>query len=44
LSLEECAWVDGYHQRVLDRLAPLVDDETLAWLKRATAPLNSDGL
>jgi Xaa-Pro aminopeptidase len=36
---DEIAWLDAYHRRVRDALAPLVDDETRAWLEASTAPL-----
>jgi Xaa-Pro aminopeptidase len=39
LTLEETDWFDGYHARVAQMLAPLVDAETRAWLAAATRPL-----
>ena len=39
LSATEREWVDAYHARVREALAPLVQGEVLAWLKQATAPL-----
>jgi len=41
LRADERAWLDAYHARVADALAPLLADdaETLAWLRAATAPL-----
>ena len=39
LTAEEAAWVDGYHARVRERIGPLVDPETAAWLEEATRPL-----
>ncbi|SFL89479.1 aminopeptidase P family protein [Methylobacterium pseudosasicola] len=39
LAPEERAWIDAYHARVRDTLAPHLDAETRAWLDRATAPL-----
>ena len=39
LTAEEVAWVDGYHARVRERIGPLVDPETAAWLDEATRPL-----
>jgi Xaa-Pro aminopeptidase len=39
LSAEERAWLNAYHARVLREIGPLVDEETRAWLERATAPL-----
>jgi Xaa-Pro aminopeptidase len=32
-------WLDAYHARVRQTIAPLVDAETRAWLEQATAPL-----
>ena len=42
LTGDERAWLDGYHARVAETLAPLLagDGETLAWLRAATAPLD----
>lgn len=39
LSREELDWLNGYHARVRERLAPLLKDEALAWLEARTAPL-----
>jgi Xaa-Pro aminopeptidase len=39
LSPAERDWLDAYHARVRDSLAPLVDEETRAWLAQATAKL-----
>jgi Xaa-Pro aminopeptidase len=39
LSEGERAWLDAYHARVRERLAPEVDEETRAWLEAATQPL-----
>ncbi|MCT7375037.1 aminopeptidase P family protein [Chelativorans salis] len=39
LSVEERAWLDAYHKRVFEEVGPLVDGETAAWLRGATAPL-----
>ena len=39
LTPEEANWFDGYHARVAQVLAPLVDAETRAWLAAATRPL-----
>ena len=43
LAEDERAWLDGYHARVAETLAPLLDGdaETLAWLRAATAPLET---
>jgi len=32
-------WINVYHTNVMDELAPLLDEETHAWLAQATAPL-----
>ena len=42
LTADERAWLDAYHARVAETLAPLLADDsaTLAWLKAATAPLD----
>jgi Xaa-Pro aminopeptidase len=39
LTLEELGWLDRYHARVREEIAPLVDANTRAWLEIATAPL-----
>jgi Xaa-Pro aminopeptidase len=39
LEDDEIAWLDGYHIRVREVLAPLVDAETARWLDEATAPI-----
>ena len=43
LNDQELDWVNAYHQRVWDEIAPLLKgkgkDEALAWLKNATAPI-----
>lgn len=39
LSSEELEWVNHYHAEVYDKLAPLLDQEHRAWLKRETAAL-----
>ncbi|WP_245986655.1 aminopeptidase P family protein [Azospirillum thermophilum] len=41
LGAEEAAWIDRYHARVRDSLAPVLDAADAAWLERATAPLDS---
>jgi Xaa-Pro aminopeptidase len=38
---DEIGWLDAYHARVLETLAPLVDGETRAWLGAATRPCGS---
>ena len=39
LDEDEIAWLDAYHARVRETIAPLVDAETARWLAEATAPL-----
>jgi Xaa-Pro aminopeptidase len=39
LTAAEAEWVDAYHARVHDTLAPLLDTATRAWLLAATVPL-----
>ena len=39
MTADEIAWLDVYHRRVRDTLAPLIDSETRTWLDAATAPL-----
>ncbi len=39
LDPAERAWLDAYHARVAESLAPLVDAETERWLRTACAPL-----
>lgn len=39
MSEEEIAWVDNYHKRVYDTLAPHLTDTERAWLAAATSPL-----
>ncbi|WP_159593596.1 aminopeptidase P family protein [Chelativorans xinjiangense] len=39
LTAEERKWLDAYHGRVFEEVGPLVDGETAAWLRGATAPL-----
>ena len=43
LTADERAWLDTYHARVAETLAPLLanDTVTLAWLRAATAPLTA---
>jgi Xaa-Pro aminopeptidase len=41
MTAEEIAWLDAYHARVRAAVAPLVDQNTHAWLERATAPLGN---
>ena len=39
LTLEETAWLDAYHARVLAEVGPALAPEPRAWLARACAPL-----
>ena len=41
LTADERAWLDAYHARVAETLAPLLADDTatLSWLRAATAPV-----
>ncbi len=39
LSESELGWVNAYHARVRESLAPLLDGEDLAWLEEATETL-----
>ncbi len=41
LSKEEKAWVDAYHARVLEEIAPQVDTAVAAWLEIVCAPLSA---
>ena len=43
LTADERAWLDDYHARVAETLAPLLADDaaTLAWLRAATAPITA---
>jgi Xaa-Pro aminopeptidase len=39
LSDKERHWLDSYHARVHEKIAPLVDADTRKWLEAATRPL-----
>ena len=39
MLVEEIDWLNQYHQRVYDTLAPHLDAEEVAWLKNACAPI-----
>ncbi|MCY9874291.1 aminopeptidase P family protein [Vibrio barjaei] len=39
LTNEEINWLDSYHGKVFDEVAPLVEGEVLDWLEQACAPL-----
>lgn len=40
MSAADVAWVDAYHARVRETLAPMVDGPAGAWLEAATRPLD----
>jgi len=39
LTREERSWVDKYHQNVLEKLSPYLDEDHQSWLKVKTTPL-----
>jgi Xaa-Pro aminopeptidase len=39
LTEQEINWLNDYHTKVLKEIAPLVDEKTAKWLKKATLPL-----
>jgi Xaa-Pro aminopeptidase len=39
MRADEIAWLDAYHATVLERLAPRVSGDALAWLRARSAPL-----
>ncbi len=39
LTAKERHWLDSYHERVREEVAPLVDESTRTWLAAATRPL-----
>ena len=39
LESHELAWLNAYHARVAEVIAPLVDGPDLDWLQAATAPI-----
>ena len=41
LTGDEIAWVDAYHARVRESLAPQLEAEVAEWLATATAPLTA---
>ncbi len=41
LTSKERAWLDSYHGRVHEVIAPLLDGPTRAWLEKATRPMAS---
>jgi Xaa-Pro aminopeptidase len=40
MTVDEIAWLDGYHARVREVLAPIVNAPTREWLIAATAPID----
>jgi Xaa-Pro aminopeptidase len=43
LTPVERAWVDGYHQKVREKVGPVLgDQELIAWLEAATEPLSDE--
>jgi Xaa-Pro aminopeptidase len=42
MTADEIAWLDSYHARVAETVAPLVDKDTANWLAAATRPLLSN--
>lgn len=42
MTADEIAWLDSYHARVAETIAPLVDKDTQAWLRAATRPLGDN--
>jgi len=39
LTRPELAWLNDYHQKVWNDVSPLVEGDTLEWLRQATTPL-----
>ncbi len=39
LTEQEREWINGYHRRVYEILKPLLDEETVAWLRTQTAEI-----
>jgi Xaa-Pro aminopeptidase len=39
LDRSERDWLDAYHRRVFETLAPQLDEGTRDWLERATLPI-----
>jgi Xaa-Pro aminopeptidase len=40
ITADECAWLNAYHTRVRDVIAPMIDPATRVWLIGATAPVS----
>ncbi|KAL3723865.1 hypothetical protein ACJRO7_035955 [Eucalyptus globulus] len=41
LTTEEIDWLNAYHSKCRDILAPYLDDAEMAWLKKATEPVRA---
>ncbi|GMH25260.1 hypothetical protein Nepgr_027103 [Nepenthes gracilis] len=41
LSPDEVTWVNTYHSKCREILAPYLDDSEMAWLKKATEPISA---
>ncbi len=41
LTADERAWLDAYHARVAEEVAPLLDPATAEWLRAACAPIGT---
>ncbi len=39
LTRPELAWLNDYHQKVWNDVSPLVEGDTLEWLRQSTTPL-----
>ncbi len=39
MTAQEIAWVNEYHQRVVDEVCPLLTDDEAAWLRKKCAPV-----
>ncbi|MEM9469409.1 MAG: aminopeptidase P family protein [Pseudomonadota bacterium] len=39
LSEEEVQWINSYHEKVYEKISPLLDDEHQEWLRESTAQL-----
>ena len=42
MTRDEIDWLDSYHARVAETIAPRVDKDTQAWLRAATRPLGDN--
>ena len=39
LSEQEIEWLDAYHARVFEQISPLLENDEVEWLKKATTPI-----